>query len=46
LKVEVAPRLALAEAADTERPDGLSLLEELARREARLPALAEAKAAG
>jgi hypothetical protein len=44
LKAEVAQLLALAEAADTELPDGLSLPEELARRAARLAALAEAKA--
>jgi hypothetical protein len=41
LKAEVVPRLALAEAADTERPDGLSLPEAWARR---LAALAEAQA--
>jgi transposase len=46
LKAEVAALLALAEAADVAAvPDGMSVPEELARREARLQRLAEAKAA-
>ncbi len=45
LKAEVEELLALAEAADTaDVPDGMSVPEELARREARLWRLAEAKA--
>ena len=45
LKAEVADLLAKAEAADqTDIPDGMSVPEELARREARLVALAEARA--
>jgi transposase len=45
LKAEVAELLALAEAADqADLPDGLSVPEELARREDRLARLAEAKA--
>ena len=46
LKAEVAELLALAEAADcADVPDGMSVPEELARREDRLARLAEAKAA-
>jgi transposase len=45
LRAEVAELLALAEAADTaDLPDGLSVPQELARREDRLARLAEAKA--
>jgi transposase len=45
LQVEVAELLARAEAADAEPlPEGLNLPEELARREARLQAIGEAKA--
>ena len=45
LKAEVAELLALAEAADqADVPDGMSVPHELARREARLARLAEAKA--
>ena len=45
LKAEVADLLAKAEAADqTDIPDGMSIPEELARREARLVALAKARA--
>ena len=45
LKAEVAELLALAEAADSaDLPDGMSVPEELARREDRLARLAEAKA--
>ena len=45
LQAEVAELLARAEAADTELlPEGLNLPEELARREARLKAIGEAKA--
>ncbi len=45
LKAEVAELLALAEAADrADLPDGLSVPQELARREERLARLAEAKA--
>ena len=45
LKAEVADLLAKAEAADqTDIPDGMSVPEELARREARLVALAKARA--
>ena len=45
LKAEVAQLLALAEAADqADVPDGMSVPQELARREARLARLAEAKA--
>jgi transposase len=45
LKAEVADLLAKAEAADrTDLPDGLSIPEELARREERLQKLAEARA--
>jgi transposase len=45
LKAEVAELLALAEAADqAEVPDGMSVPQELARREERLARLAEAKA--
>jgi transposase len=45
LKAEVAELLALAEAADSaDLPDGLSVPEELARREERLARLGEAKA--
>jgi transposase len=45
LKAEVAELLARAEAADTaDAPDGMSIPEELARREARLAKLAEARA--
>ena len=45
LKAEVAELLALAEAADSaDLPDGLSVPQELARREDRLTRLAEAKA--
>lgn len=45
LKAEVAELLALAEAADqADVPDGMSVPQELARREARLARLAEAKA--
>ena len=45
LKAEVAELLALAEAADTaDLPDGMSLPEELARREDRLQSIAEAMA--
>ena len=46
LKAEVAELMALAEAADcADVPDGMSIPEELARREERLARLAEAKAA-
>ncbi|MGH6894328.1 MAG: IS1182 family transposase [Dongiaceae bacterium] len=46
LKAEVAALMALAEAADRAAvPDGMSIPEELARREERLARLAEAKAA-
>jgi transposase len=46
LKAEVAQLLRLAEAADqADVPDGMSVPEELARREARLAAIAQAKAA-
>ena len=46
LKAEVAELMVLAEAADTAHvPDGMSVPEELARREARLARIAEAKAA-
>src|SRR4051812_50076496 len=46
LKAEVADLLAKAEAADrSDLPDGLSIPEELARREERLAKLAEARAA-
>ena len=45
LKAEVAELMALAEAADTaDVPDGMSVPEELARREERLARIAEAKA--
>src|SRR5688572_21658912 len=45
LKAEVADLLAQAEAADrADRPDGLSIPDELARREKRLKKLAEARA--
>ena len=45
LKAEVAALMALAEAADAaDVPDGMSVPEELARREARLARIAEAKA--
>ena len=45
LRAEVAELMALAEAADAANvPDGMSVPEELARREGRLAAIAEAKA--
>src|SRR6266508_4306862 len=44
LKEEVARLMALAEAADAEVPEGLDIPAELARREERLQAIAEAKA--
>jgi transposase len=45
LQAEVAELLAMAERADTdEQPDGLDIPEELARRQARLEAIAKAKA--
>ena len=45
LKEEVAKLMALAEAADNEkRPDGMNLPDEIARREDRLQAIAQAKA--
>ncbi|MGH8586842.1 MAG: hypothetical protein ACREWE_11905 [Gammaproteobacteria bacterium] len=45
MQLEVAKLLARAEAADAEPlPEGLNLPEELARREARLQAIGEAKA--
>jgi len=43
LKEEVARLLSMAEAADAEVPEGMDIPEELARREVRLEAIAEAK---
>jgi hypothetical protein len=43
LKEEVARLMAMAEAADTEVPEGMDIPAELARREQRLKAIAEAK---
>lgn len=44
VKAEVARRMGLAEAADAEVPEGMDIPAELARREDRLAAIAEAKA--
>src|SRR5262249_50574724 len=44
LKAEVVRLMAMAEAADTEKPEGMDIPDELARREDRLKAIAAAKA--